>query len=306
MNARSTVSRGTGTDGWVILDKPVGVTSTRAVSMVRRAYATRKAGHAGTLDPAASGVLPIALGAATKTVPYVMNADKSYRFTMRIGQETDTDDGEGSIVDESSSRPTDEDLRQAAADFVGEIDQTPPAYSAIKIDGKRAYALARSGKTPEVSARKVRIDRIALLERPDPDHAEFEMDCGKGAYVRALARDLGRVLGCLGHASAIRRLQSGPFSLDQAVTLDELDSSDGDELARHLLKPEAGLAGIPRVDCTPAEAALVKHGGSIPCHGSQLQPGTTVWIADADRLIAIASVRDDRLHPARVLVSAGS
>ncbi len=302
MGAPNTVSA----SGWLILDKPVGLTSTRAVGIVRRAYGMRKAGHAGTLDPAASGVLPIALGEATKTVPYVVDTVKIYRFTMRVGQATDTDDAEGKIMSETPVRPSDDDLRTAAAGFVGEIDQEPPAYSAIRIDGKRAYSLARSGNLPKIAPRRVRIDRIELLARPDPDHAVFEMTCGKGVYVRALVRDLGRVLACLGHACEIRRTRTGPFTLADATPLDSFLSSGGDRHAQYLLKPEAGLSGVPRVDCPPEDAAVIRNGSPIPYRGPQTARGTKVWIASEDRLIAIAAVRDNRLHPARVFAKVGA
>ncbi len=302
MDARSTSSA----NGWFILDKPDGLASTRAVSIVRRAYGARKAGHAGTLDPAASGVLAVALGEATKTVSHVVDTVKAYRFTMRIGQATDTDDAEGEILAETSERPSDDDLKAAAAGFAGEIDQAPPAYSAIKVAGKRAYSLARSGTLPELAARKVRIDRIELLSRPDPDHAVFEMTCGKGVYVRALARDLGRALACLGHACEIRRTRTGPFSLADATSLDTLSSFDGDQLAGCLLKPEAGLVDVPRVDCLPDEAARIRNGSPIPYRGPPGITGAKVWIASEGQLVAIAAIRDSRLHPSRVFAKAGS
>ena len=302
MDVRSTMSA----NGWFILDKPVGLPSTRAVSIVRRAHGARKAGHAGTLDPAASGVLAVALGEATKTVPHVVDTVKAYRFTMRIGQATDTDDAEGKILAETSERPSDDELKTAASGFTGEIDQAPPSYSAIKVDGKRAHALARSGTLPELPARKVRIDRIELVSRPDPDHAVFEMTCGKGVYVRALARDLGRALACLGHACEIRRTRTGPFSLADAMSLDTLSSSDGKKLAGCLLKPEAGLAEVPRVDCRPEEAARIRNGLPIPYRGPPAMAGAKVWIASEGNLVAIAAVRDSRLHPSRVFAKAGS
>ena len=225
---------------------------------------------------------------------------------MRIGQATDTDDTEGTITAETSERPSDDDLTTAAAGFVGEIDQAPPAYSAIRVDGKRAYALARSGNLPKIAPRRVRIDRIELLARPDPDHAVFEMTCGKGVYVRALARDLGNVLACHGHACKIRRTRTGPFTLAEAIPLDTFLSSGRDRLDRYLLKPEAGLAGMPRVDCPPEDAAVIRNGSPIPYKGPPTAPGAKVWIASEDQLIAIAAVRDKRLHPARVFAKVGA
>jgi len=190
--------------GWVIVDKPVGMTSTFAVSVVKRLFCAKRAGHAGTLDPLASGCLPIALGEATKTVPFVMEGRKSYRFTVRWGEERDTDDAEGKVIDTSARRPDAAEIAALLPRFVGTIDQVPPRFSAVKIEGERAYDLARDGEAVELDARPVAIHRIELVETPDADHAAFEAECGKGAYVRALARDMGRALGCLGHVSALR------------------------------------------------------------------------------------------------------
>src|SRR5580704_2761996 len=191
--------------GWVVLDKPVGMTSTHAVSAVRRLTSARRAGHAGTLDPLASGCLPIALGEATKTVPFVMEGRKRYRFTVRWGEERDTDDAEGRVVETSVSRPGEADIRSLLPRFTGTIAQVPPRFSAIKVDGERAYDLARDGEVVELEARPVEIGRLELVERPDADHAVFEAECGKGTYVRALARDMGRILGTFGHVCALRR-----------------------------------------------------------------------------------------------------
>ena len=200
-----------------MLDKPTGMTSTHAVSVVKRAFAAKKAGHAGTLDPLASGILPIALGEATKTVPFVMEGRKAYRFTVRWGVETDTDDAEGRAIGESVARPSVEAIRAALPAFVGEIMQTPPKYSALKIDGERAYDLAREGEEFTLEPRPVDITRLDLVSVPDADHAELEAECGKGTYVRALARDLGRALGTLGHVIALRRTAVGPFAEADAV-----------------------------------------------------------------------------------------
>ena len=197
--------KGEAVTGWVVVDKPLGPTSSDVVNRVRRAFNAQKAGHAGTLDPLATGILPIALGEATKTVPFVMDATKAYRFTMRFGTETSTDDAEGEVTAESSHRPTDTEIEAALPAFTGEIEQVPPAFSAIKIDGERAYARARAGEVVELAARRVEIHEIALVSRPDEDHAELEISCSKGTYVRSLARDLGRALGTAAHVSALRR-----------------------------------------------------------------------------------------------------
>ena len=205
--------------GWVVLDKPVGMTSTHAVSVVKRLFTAKRAGHAGTLDPLASGALPIALGEATKTVPFVMDGRKLYQFTVRWGEERDTDDAEGRAVANSDTRPSPDAIRALLPSFTGAIEQVPPKYSAIKIDGERAYDLARDGAAVELAARTVQIDRLELIATPDPDHAVLHAECGKGTYVRSLARDVGRALGCFGHVSALRRGAVGPFGAETMILL---------------------------------------------------------------------------------------
>src|SRR6478609_10380272 len=212
--------------GWVVLDKPVGMTSTHAVSVVKRAFSAKKAGHAGTLDPLASGLLPIALGEATKTVPFVMDGRKIYQFTVRWGEERDTDDAEGRVDATSAARPSADDIRSLLPSFSGTIAQVPPRFSAIKIDGERAYDLARDGEVVELEARPVEIHRLSLVDIPDPDHALLSAECGKGTYVRALARDMGRVLGCFGHVSALRRTGVGSFREQDGVSLARLEAAD--------------------------------------------------------------------------------
>src|SRR5262247_3920546 len=198
--------------GWVVLDKPVGMTSTHAVSVMKRLFNARRAGHAGTLDPLASGALPIALGEATKTVPFVMDGRKLYRFMVRWGEERDTDDAEGRVIARSDDRPSSDAVRSLLPSFTGCIAQVPPRFSAVKIEGERAYDLARDGETISLEPRPVEIHRLALIRMPDPDTAEFEAECGKGTYVRSLARDMGRALGCLGHIAALRRQAVGSFA----------------------------------------------------------------------------------------------
>src|SRR5215467_7110574 len=189
-------------NGWLVLDKPIGMTSTHAVSVAKRLYSAKRAGHAGTLDPLASGLLPIALGEATKTVPFVMDGRKIYRFTVRWGEERDTDDAEGRVTAASAERPSAPAIRALLPRFSGQIAQVPPRFSAVKVDGERAYDLARGGEVVELEARPVEIHRLELLETPDADHSVLAAECGKGTYVRALARDIGRALGCLGHVAA--------------------------------------------------------------------------------------------------------
>src|SRR6266700_372677 len=210
--------------GWIILDKPVGMTSTHAVSIVKRLFTAKRAGHAGTLDPLASGCLPIALGEATKTVPFVMDGRKAYRFSVRWGEERDTDDAEGRVAASSDERPTPEAIAALLPGFVGAIEQVPPRFSAIKIEGERAYDIARDGEAFELKPRVVNIDRLTLVEAPDQDHTGFEAECGKGTYVRALARDLGRKLGCCGHVAALRRTAVGPFAEPEMISLEQIEA----------------------------------------------------------------------------------
>ena len=208
--------------GWLVLDKPVGMTSTQAVGAIKRLFTRKRAGHAGTLDPLASGCLPIALGEATKTVPFVMDGRKVYRFTVRWGEERDTDDADGRVTATSDARPTRAAIEALLPRFTGTIAQVPPRFSAIKIEGERAYDLARDGETVELAARPVEIHRLELVDMPDADHAEFEAECGKGTYVRALARDIGRALGCFGHVEALRRKAVGPFGENDMISLEQL------------------------------------------------------------------------------------
>src|SRR5258705_4787175 len=244
--------------GWIVLDKPVGMSSTHAVSVVKRLFQAKRAGHAGTLDPLASGVLPIALGEATKTVSFVMEGRKVYRFTVRWGEERDTDDAEGRITAVSAERPSADAISAALPRFVGQITQVPPRFSAIKIDGERAYDLARDGESVEIAARPGEIHRLELIETSDQDHPKFMAECGKGTYVRALARDLGRLLGCRGHVAALRRTAVGPFGEDVGVRLDALQRLRPDETAaaerKDLLPVETELAALPALRVSAADA----------------------------------------------------
>ena len=269
--------RGRPVHGWVNIDKPVGMGSTRAVGIVRRAFDAQKAGHAGTLDPLASGVLPVALGEATKTVPFVMDGRKSYRFTVRWGEARDTDDSEGAVVATSDRRPTEAEIERALPAFVGEIAQAPPQFSAVRVGGERAYRLARAGETVELAHRRVAIDRLALVDTVDADRAVFEMDCRKGAYVRSVARDLAVSLGTVGHVSGLRRTCNGPFRDCDAIPLENLrqprhmGAQDGDGPGfpaidcAALLQPVArALDDIPALDVTESEAARIRNGQPVP------------------------------------------
>jgi tRNA pseudouridine55 synthase len=297
-------------DGWLIIDKPQGLTSTDVVNRVRRGFDAQKAGHGGTLDPLATGVLPIAFGAATKTVPYVMDGTKLYRFTLRLGEARDTDDADGAVTEASDARPTDERLRAALPAFRGTIMQVPPAYSAIKVAGERAYDMAREGRAPVLEARPARVDRFDLVERPDADHAIFEVQSGKGVYMRSLARDLAMACGALGHIAALRRLRVGPFSEADAIPLDKV--MPGDDMARSspdLLRPVAtALADIPALALTDAEAVQLAQGqaislitlmGRIPAEANP-DKGLARAMA-AGRVIGLCRLEDGWLRPERIL-----
>ncbi|MDA1099668.1 MAG: tRNA pseudouridine(55) synthase TruB [Proteobacteria bacterium] len=284
--------------GWFIFDKPLGMTSTQAVAKVRRSFDAAKAGHAGTLDPLASGVLPIALGEATKVVARAMDGAKSYQFTIRWGEERDTDDAEGKVIGRNGDRPSAAQIEAILAQFIGEIEQVPPAFSAIKVDGARAYDLARGGEAPTLAARLIRIDELGLCECPDPDHAVLKMICGKGAYVRGLARDMGRVLGCLGHVSELRRNRVGHFDESMAISLDKLDGMGHKEALDGLLLPvEAALADIPALAVTGPEAERLRFGQAIRVPHSV---EGTVYATTDGRPVALAEIHAGEVRPIRV------
>jgi tRNA pseudouridine55 synthase len=293
--------------GWVILDKPIGMTSTQAVAVAKRLFQAKRAGHAGTLDPLASGGLPIALGEATKTVPFVMDGRKRYRFTVAWGEERDTDDTEGRATFTSEIRPTAEQIRALLPQFTGNIEQTPPQYSAIKIQGERAYDLARDGEVVPLVPRPVVIHELVLTEQPDSDHAVFEAECGKGTYVRALARDIGRLLGCYGHISALRRTLVGPFAEADMIPLEQLQAlcdraaSGEGSLADALLPVETALDDIPALAVTRADAARLHRGQAVLLRGRDAPDCSgTVYVTVAGRLLALAEVGNGELIPKRV------
>ncbi len=284
-------------DGWVVLDKPVGMTSTHAVSRLKRIYNAQKAGHAGTLDPLASGILPVAFGEATKTVPFVQDGEKAYLFTVRWGAETDTDDSDGQVTRTSEARPTAAQIHALLPQFLGNILQTPPQYSAIKIGGERAYDLARDGETVELKPRPVTIHRLDILHM-EGDETQLVMECGKGAYVRAIARDLGRLLGCYGHVTALRRTRVGPFFEDDSFTLEEIESEGG--AADALLSVEAGLTELPCVIVDRNTAARLRRGGSVILRGRDAPAGGVVYAACGGVPVAFGEVREGAMEPKRV------
>jgi tRNA pseudouridine55 synthase len=297
--------KGREVSGWLCLDKPVGQTSTGAVASVKRLFGAQKVGHAGTLDPLASGALPIALGEATKTVPFVQDGEKLYRFTVRWGAETDSDDAEGKAVATSELRPDRESILALLPEFTGEILQRPPSYSALKIAGARAYDLARAGEEVVLDERPVTIRRLELVDQPDRDHAVFEAECGKGTYVRSLARDIGRRLGCLGHVAALRRLRVGPFGEGTFVTLDELiarrEEGGVDSLDRLLQPVGFALAGLPEIVIAPGDVIRLRRGQSLLLRGRDAPAFVgTVQAVAAGEAIAIGEVDKGQFHPKRV------
>jgi len=292
-------------NGWLVLDKPVGMTSTHAVSVAKRVFQAKRAGHAGTLDPLASGLLPIALGEATKTVPFVMDGRKVYRFTVRWGEERDTDDAEGRVAATSAERPTVEAIRTLLPRFTGLIEQVPPRFSAVKIEGERAYDLARDGEVVELAPRTIEIHSLELVESTDADHTVLAAECGKGTYVRALARDLGRLLGCYGHVAALRRTAVGPFTEDVAMSLETLQRGHAEAEAPvpppPLLPVEAGLTALPALRVSSADAGRLARGQAVLLRGRDA-PIMEGWVSVSAQgsLIALAEIEKGELRPRRI------
>ncbi len=303
--------RGNPVHGWVALDKPLGLSSAQATSRVRRILDAAKAGHGGTLDPLATGVLPIALGEATKTVAWVMDGAKAYRFAVRWGEARDTDDSEGEIIETSDVRPDRKAIEAVLSRFTGEIEQVPPSFSAVKINGKRAYAIARAGEAVCVAPRAVRIDALSLVERPDDDRAVFAVECGKGTYIRSLARDIARALGTCGHVSELRRTRSGPFSEERAISLEVLESLvHSGPPSDYLLAVETALDDIPALALNAAQADHLRHGRPVRAQGEEgrvfvdtgnLADGEVLCAMADGRPVALARLIDGEIRPFRVL-----
>ncbi|MCW8835477.1 MAG: tRNA pseudouridine(55) synthase TruB [Rhodospirillales bacterium] len=295
--------------GWLIIEKPSGMTSNAVVGKVRRLTDAAKVGHGGTLDPMATGVLPVALGEATKTVSYVMDGTKRYRFTLRWGEERNTDDAEGVVTETSDIRPDRDQIEAVLPEFIGEVEQVPPAFSAIKIDGQRAYKLAREDKDVTLASRKVRIESLVLADMPDQDHAVFDVVCGKGTYMRAIARDLARRLGTVGHIAELRRTAVGRFSEKDAISLDKLESFGHSAPAEELLLPvETVLDDIPALALTEAEARHMRNGQSVSLLRvanrsslSELSQGATVCAMCDGKMVALARIEGGEIRPVRVL-----
>lgn len=296
-------NKGRDISGWLVIDKPAGITSTSVVNKVRWALNANKAGHAGTLDPEATGVLAIALGEATKTIPYITDALKAYEFSVTLGAATNTDDAEGEIIAQSDVRPSDEQIKSALSGFVGDIMQVPPKFSAVRIDGQRAYKLARDDEDFEIAARPLWVESLLLTDRPDADHALLEMTCGKGGYVRAIARDLGAALGCYGHVEWLRRVWSGPFKAETGLSLEQVDAmARTPDLDAYLLPLEIGLADLPEVRCPPESVVKLRNGNPAMVIAHDVEYGDDCWASFEGKAVAVGSFRGGELHPSRVFV----
>ena len=288
-------------DGWLILDKPVGLGSTPAVGKVRRLFGAEKAGHGGTLDPLASGVLPIALGEATKTVPFVMEGRKEYRFTLRLGEARSTDDAEGEVTATSDARPTDQEIRRVLPRFIGRIEQTPPAYSALKIAGRRAYDLARAGEAIELKPRQVSVERLDFVARPDADHADFVVACGKGTYIRSLGRDLAQAVGTVGYLAALRRTAAGPFREERAISLSKLLALGHIPALLGVLAPVAtALDDIPALALTETQADRLRQGQPVLLTRDAPPPGALLRAEAGSKLVALVRSDGAAVKPVRV------
>ena len=296
------VRKGRNISGWLLIDKPSGMTSSTVVNKVRWAFDAKKAGHAGTLDPDATGLLAIALGEATKTIPYVTNANKSYNFCIKMGAATNTDDADGEVIATSTKRPTDTEIIEKLKTFQGETMQVPPKFSAVKIDGERAYKLARAGEEVKVSARPLLVSKLILIERPSVDTAILEMTCGKGGYVRAIARDLGDALGCYAHVLNLRRVWAGPFNLKSCITLKTIESfAKTLEIDQFLLPLEEGLTDLPKGTTNAEGAAKLRNGNSAVCFANA-DYGDEIWASYDGKAQAIGHFKSGEIHPKRVII----
>ncbi len=297
--------KGRDISGWLVVDKPAGPTSTTVVNKVRWALDAKKAGHAGTLDPDATGVLAIALGEATKTVPYITDALKAYTFTVRLGVATNTDDAEGEVIATSDIRPDEDAIKEALSAFIGDIEQVPPQFSAVKVDGERAYKRARDGEEMELAARPLWVESLLLTDRPDPDHVTLEMVCGKGGYVRSIARDLGTALGCQGHVRELRRIWSGPFDAADGLTLSKIEEiARTPELDTYLLPLEKGLEDLPEVKATAEGTVRLRNGNPGMVIASDIEYGEECWASFDGQAVAVGRFKAGELHPSRVFNTA--
>ena len=293
--------KGRDISGWLVVDKPAGPTSTAVVNKVRWALGAAKAGHAGTLDPEATGVLAVALGEATKTVPFITDALKAYVFDVKLGEATNTDDAEGEVIATSEARPTDDEIKEALLKFVGDIEQVPPKFSAVKVDGQRAYKLSRAGEDITLEARPLYVVELTMVERMDADHVRLEMVCGKGGYVRSIARDLGEALGCKGHVLRLRRVWSGPFEAEKGLSYEQIEEmSKTPELESYIQPLEMGLEDLPEVKATAEGAAKLRNGNPGMVFASDAEYGDECWASLDGKAVAVGIYKAGELHPSRV------
>jgi tRNA pseudouridine55 synthase len=290
-------------DGWLIIDKPAGITSTSVVNKIKWLYQAKKAGHAGTLDPDATGLLAVALGEATKTIPYIMDGLKTYRFVVTFGAATTTDDAEGEIIASSDLRPSDDDIRSALPDYTGHIQQTPPKFSAVKIDGERAYTIARRGDDVELASRELFVNKLEFITRISHNEVELSLQCGKGGYVRSIARDLGEQLGCYGHVKWLRRLDTGPFDIAQSINITNIEALENMQDREALLLPiETGLTEIEYVEVNSLAANQIQHGMSVQVGEDPSGPNMPVWANYHGKAQAIGLVTFGTFKPNRVIL----
>ncbi|MEJ6392913.1 tRNA pseudouridine(55) synthase TruB [Gymnodinialimonas sp. 2305UL16-5] len=293
--------KGRDISGWVLIDKPAGITSTAVVGKVRWAFEAKKAGHAGTLDPDATGLLPVALGEATKTIAYLGDALKAYEFRIRFGQATRTDDAAGEVIAESEARPSGAEIDAALPAFVGDIRQVPPQFSAVKVDGARAYDLARDGEVMDLAARDLYVDELSVIGRPDDDHVDLRFVCGSGGYVRSIARDLGQALGCYGHVQWLRRIWVGPFDLEQAVSFEQIDALARTEDIDAMIQPVAlALEDLPELRATELGAVRLRNGNPGQVLPGDVEYGDLAWASCDGVPVAVGRFRSGELHPDRV------
>jgi len=293
--------KGRDISGWLVVDKPAGPTSTAVVNKVRWALGAAKAGHAGTLDPEATGVLAVALGEATKTVPFITDALKAYVFDVKLGEATNTDDAEGEVIATLEARPTDDEIKEALLKFVGDIEQVPPKFSAVKVDGQRAYKLSRAGEDITLEARPLYVDELTMVERTDADHVRLEMVCGKGGYVRSIARDLGEALGCKGHVLRLRRVWSGPFEAEKGLSYEQIEvMAKTPELESYIQPLEMGLEDLPEVKATAEGAAKLRNGNPGMVFASDAEYGDECWASLDGKAVAVGIYKAGELHPSRV------
>jgi len=291
-------------DGWLLIDKPAGITSNAVVNKVKWAFSAKKAGHAGTLDPEATGLLAIALGEATKTIPYVTSGMKAYTFIVRLGQATNTDDIEGQVIASSDLRPSDEKIVSALLPFLGDIKQVPPQFSAVKVDGQRAYKLARGGEELDLASRNLFVESLKFLKRIDPDYVELELICGKGGYVRSIARDLGEALGCYAHVKILRRTWSCSLNVKDAINFETLEKLAKSPILDDFLHPiELGLADLPELKCRPEEVVKLRNGNPAMVLASNLDYGEEAWVSCNGEPLAIGVYKAGEIHPSRVFVA---